>query len=280
MLEQCQIGFRGYNRCGSKPRITSTIMTSLPKRHIVASCFLRFISSGVASAQTNVSTIIIIFCSSMKSRVGLSVAFRPSPHKNGGLFWEALIGSHSGPNPTRITLQHSIPTFSGSTEALSFSAMIEAQMLLRVVITLPLDCLVVATSVWTRRTTPISTKSSYTTSIPSMSLRKSRRWNASFSKLISRSDGEISVLKSRRLWRCGIHRVAASISNSSAIRRCGGDGFGHCAKLWPIGMALSSGIGVSSQMQKRSESTGFQGQIVRGSPFGFSHSSFTRSLSV
>jgi hypothetical protein len=207
-------------------------MTSLPKHHIIVTlCLLQFISSGVASPQTNISFIIIISCSSMKSRVSLGVAFCPLPHKNGGLLWETLIGKHSGPNQMQISHWHSTLTFSGSMEALSFLVMSKVPTMLQGITTLPLDCLVIATFIWTWWTTLISAKSSYTTAIPSTCLRKSRRWNASCSQLILRSDGKISVHKSRQLWRCGIHWVVASIPNSSAIRSCGENLFEQCTKL-------------------------------------------------
>jgi hypothetical protein len=123
------------------------------------------------------------------------------------------------------------PDISGSMEALSFLVMSKVPTMLQGITTLPLDCLVIATFIWTWWTTLISAKSSYTTAIPSTCLRKSRRWNASCSQLILRSDGKISVHKSRQLWRCGIHWVAASIPNSSAIRRCGENLFEQCTKL-------------------------------------------------
>ena len=47
---------------------------------------------------------------------------------------------------------------------------------------------------------------SYTISIRTMYMRRSRRWNASSSRPISRSDGEVYLLSSTRLWRCGTHQ--------------------------------------------------------------------------
>ena len=134
--------------------------------------------------------------------------------------------------------------------ALSFSAVCGVLMSQWGVITPQVNWLAIAMSSSPQQMTSTFVRWFYTTSIRSTCMRRSRKWYASSSRPILRSNGGIEHLKSTRLWRCGTHQEGVvSMLTFFATRRCGEVGFGQYVILLQTGTVLMTGIGGNFQTQ-------------------------------
>ena len=108
-------------------------------------------------------------------------------------------------------------------------------------------------------------------------MRRSRKWYASSSRPILRSNEGIKHSKSTRLWRCGTHQEGvASTPTFFATRRCGEVGFGQYAISLQTGTVSMTGIGGNFQTRGTWESTSSWGQTLKSSlsiclRFSFTH---------
>src|SRR6266702_3327605 len=144
----------------------------------------------------------------------------------GNTYWKKQWPTHDGNNLLAFN-----PMCSGSSEALSFSAMTGVPTLTRGSITPQTNWLAVATSNRPRRMILTFARSSYTISIRTMYMRRSGRWNASSSRPISRNDGEVYFLSSTRLWKCGTHQGVPRSTPGFLATMCGKVGFWRYATL-------------------------------------------------